>query len=223
MRAAGRVGQMTKPRNTLASSDEILDYWFGDVAEDRPFDRQSVQMQRWYGKSPDIDEEIRRRFEPLYESLRKRAANGAVGTDGSLLDLVATIIVLDQFPRNMYRDTPRMYESDEIALRLAREALADAGFRDLDLFRQLFTLLPFMHAEDIGAQQVVLDNFERFRGRARERNLPSVGFFDQAMEFAHRHRDIIRRFGRFPHRNAILGRSSTPEEVAFLDQPDSGF
>ena len=123
----------------------------------------------------------------------------------------------------MYRDTSRMYESDKAALELAKFTLEHSSFVGLDLFKQLFVLLPFMHAEDIGAQSVILENFQRFQTEVQERNLPNAEFFGQAMKFATRHCEIIERFGRFPHRNSILGRESTPEEIKFLTQPDSGF
>ena len=206
----------------LALLADVLDFWFGDVAEDRPFDRRSVEMRRWYGKEPGIDTEIRRKFEPLYEDLRGTGIE-RLGSGRSVRDLTAKIIVLDQFPRNMYRDTPRMYESDEIALGLAEVILEHSAFRTLDLFQQLFALLPFMHAEGIEAQRIIIANFQRFQVEVRERNLPNNEFFVQAMDFARRHHDIVECFGRFPHRNSILGRKSTPEEIRFLEQPDSRF
>ncbi len=213
---------MTRMEKTLASSAEVLDYWFGTISHEQPFDMQSVQMQRWYGKSSEIDAEIRRRFEPLYESLRQTQVS-VDDSERSVEEALANLIVLDQFPRNMYRDTPRMYESDTLALDLAQWIHGTAAFDKLDLFRQLFTMVPFMHAEDAEAQRVVVGQFEKLRDRVRDAGLPNSTFFDQALDFAYRHAEIVNRFGRFPHRNAILGRKSTAEEVEFLKLPGSGF
>lgn len=202
--------------------ETVLPYWFGDIAEDRAFDRDSIQMQRWYGKSRDIDAEIRSTFLDLYEALRI-TADAALVQSLSFDKRVAAIIVLDQFPRNMFRDTPRMYESDDIALEQARLLSKAPEFDRLDLFKKMFVLLPFMHAEDLDSQDFMLSHFQQFPKQVRDRGLPNAEFFDEAQQFAERHREIIARFNRFPHRNSILGRETTAEEREFLKEPNSSF
>lgn len=200
----------------------VLSFWFGNVSETDPFEMNSIQMQRWYGKNPSIDAEIKETYENLYLALL-----GMKGSDAwyglTTQDLLAALIALDQFPRNMYRDTPSMYEADTLGLELASLLEGRPDFAKLDLFKQLFGLLPFMHAEDLSAQTLMLHYFEGFPKEDAKRGSPNADFFENALNFANRHHEIIKLFGRFPHRNDILGRVSTSREIEFLNQPDSGF
>ena len=149
---------------------------------------------------------MRGRFLPLWE----RAAGGGLGRwRGSPLASLALAIVLDQFPRNMFRGTPRAFSSDELALAVARAAVERGFDRLLSPVERTFVYLPFEHAEDLAAQR-------------RSVALSSALSPDRA-EYARRHYEIIARFGRFPHRNAILGRESIAEEAEFLEQPGSSF
>lgn len=200
----------------------VLPFWFGNVSETAPFDMGSVQMQRWYGKNPEIDAEIKDTYEGLYLSLLSMKGSNH-WHDLTTKDLLAALIALDQFPRNMYRDTPRMYEADALCLGLASALERRSDFGSLDLFKQLFGLVPFMHAEDISPQTRMLGYFEKFPKAVAKRGLPNKDFFENALNFAKRHHEIIDLFGRFPHRNEILGRVSTAREIEFLNQPDSGF
>jgi uncharacterized protein (DUF924 family) len=179
-------------------ADEVLRFWFGEGAE------RGKAHQRWFEKNSMFDSEIRSRFLPLYEAL---AANDAWLSRPD--DCLARIVVLDQFPRNMFRGTPRAFAADPIALAAAKHAVA-VGYdrRMLDVEKQ-FVYLPFEHSESLADQ-----------ARACELMRP-LG--EELYDWALRHQRIIERFGRFPHRNAILGRESTPEEVEFLKQPGSGF
>ena len=120
------------------------------------------------------------------------------------------MIVLDQFPRNIHRGTPDAFASDATALALAAGLIAKGGDRELSEVERQFLYMPYQHAEDLSVQERSLELF-RALGNAN------------VLDFATRHRDIIARFGRFPHRNVIVGRASTPEEVAFLQQPGSSF
>jgi uncharacterized protein (DUF924 family) len=149
---------------------------------------------------------VRRRFLPLWE----QAARGELDRWRSApLASLALIVVLDQFPRNMFRGTARAFASDALALAAARSALERSFDRLLSREERTFVYLPFEHAEDLAAQRRSLALF-----RALD---------PDDMEYARRHYEIIARFGRFPHRNAILGRESTPEEADFLKQPGSSF
>jgi uncharacterized protein (DUF924 family) len=179
-------------------ADEVLRFWFGEGAE------RGKAHKRWFEKNATFDAEIRSRFLPLYEELARR--NDWLSSSNYCL---ARIVVLDQFPRNMFRGTARAFAADPLALAAAKHALAKGYDRDLlDVERQ-FVYLPFEHSEGLADQQ-----------RACELMKP-LG--DDLYDWALRHQRIIARFGRFPHRNEILGRVSTPEEIEFLKQPGSGF
>ena len=194
-------------RQSSLCAGNILDFWFGapndlDYGESRDI---------WWTKCPAFDASIRVSFMANYE----RAAAGElddlqVTPRGTL----ALIIVLDQFPRNMFRGTPRMYATDAKALAMARRVL-DVGYDEaLIPIERLFVYLPFEHSEDLADQR---RSVELCRGLA---DLPDS---EQTIDSAVRHLEIIERFGRFPHRNAILGRDSTPEEATFLEEPNSSF
>ena len=177
---------------------EVLGFWFGRDAE------YGVAHQRWFQKDPAFDAEVRRRFRSLHAEL---AGNGE-WLDAPR-ECLARIIVLDQFPRNMFRGTPHAFASDALALAAARHAIASGYDRDWLRVEKIFAYLPFEHSETLADQE-----------RACELMRP-LG--EEQYDYALRHKAIIERFGRFPHRNAILGRASTAEEVAFLKLPGSGF
>jgi uncharacterized protein (DUF924 family) len=183
--------------------EDVLAFWFGEGEE------YGKRQKRWFEKDAAFDAEVARRFGALYERLR--ASDEWLDPARACL---ARIIVLDQLPRNMYRGTPRAFASDAQALAAARHAL-DAGYdRDLLPAERLFVYLPFEHSERLADQE---------RACALCEPLGAFPETDDVPRYAYAHRDIIRRYGRFPHRNAILGRSSTPEELEFLKQPGSSF
>ena len=179
-------------------ASEVLRFWFGEGAD------YGVVHKRWFEKNPAFDVEVRDRFLGVYESQ-------LVGRDwlAQPHPCLARIIVLDQFPRNMFRGTPQAFATDALALAAARHALAAGYDRDWLRVEKIFAYLPFEHSEALADQQ-----------RACELMRP-LG--EEQYDYALRHKAIIERFGRFPHRNAILGRASTPEEIEFLKQPGSGF
>jgi uncharacterized protein (DUF924 family) len=177
---------------------QVLAFWFGSGAD------YGIPQRRWFEKDAAFDAEVRRLFLAAYETL---AQSGEwLDTAGGCL---ARIIVLDQFPRNMFRGSPRAFATDRLALAAARHAIASGYDRDWLRVEKIFAYLPFEHSESLADQE-----------RACELMRP-LG--DEQYDYALRHKAIIERFGRFPHRNAILGRESTPEEVEFLKQPGSGF
>jgi uncharacterized protein (DUF924 family) len=177
---------------------EVLRFWFGDGAE------RGKAHKRWFEKDAAFDAEVRRRFLPLYETLAGNQEWLARADE-----CLARIIVLDQFPRNMFRGSARAFAADPLALAAARHAVAQGYDRDLLPVERQFVYLPFEHSESLADQE-----------RACELMRP-LG--EELYDWALRHKRIIERFGRFPHRNAILGRESTPEELDFLKQPGSGF
>lgn len=182
------------------SAAQVLLFWFGGPGE------AGKAQKRWFEKSDAFDRDIRGRFLALYE----RGASGALaGWKDTPRECLALIVLLDQFPRNMFRGTPRAFATDALALAAARHALAAGYDRDWLRVEKIFAYLPFEHSEALADQQ-----------RACELMRP-LG--EEQYDYALRHKAIIERFGRFPHRNAILGRDSTPEEIEFLQQPGSGF
>jgi uncharacterized protein (DUF924 family) len=134
---------------------------------------------------------------------------------------LAAVIVLDQFSRNMYRDTPDMYSGDALALRWAQDGIEQGQAKDLGYDERAFLYMPLMHAEQFDCQDRCVELFEAEAERAvGARVRKRTG---QSRDYARLHRDIVARFGRFPHRNDILGRASTPEEIEFLTTPGSSF
>ncbi|MBE0625387.1 MAG: DUF924 domain-containing protein [Burkholderiales bacterium] len=191
----------------MADFREVLDFWFGPAgspAYGRPRDA-------WFEKSAAFDEAIRARFLDLY---LLAADTGMPAWQAAPDSLLALIVLLDQFPRNLFRGTSRAFATDARALAAARLAVARGYDRMLAPVQRWFVYLPFEHAEDLETQRQCLALFEDLRS-----DPDSAGTID----YARRHFEIIARFGRFPHRNAILGRVSTPEEVEFLRLPGSGF
>ena len=186
--------------------DDVWSFWFGKL--DLTGDASPAVAKRWWTKDPAFDQEIRERFGDLHFSV---VAGEREAWREEMRGALAYVIVLDQFSRNMYRDTPGMFASDEQALAAARDAVARGLDQQAPRAPRSFFYLPYMHSEELADQDECVALFERLQGAAYN------------LMFAEKHRDIIRRFGRFPHRNAILGRVSTPEEEAFLREPGSSF
>lgn len=136
---------------------------------------------------------------------------------------VAVIVALDQLPRNIHRGTAAMYAHDDLAVTMSHRAAGLVGGPRGDLYRASFVSMPLMHSERLAEQDEMLAHFEAIVAEAERRASPNLAYFRNALDFAHRHRDIVARFGRFPHRNALLGRVSTPEEEAFLKEEGSSF
>jgi uncharacterized protein (DUF924 family) len=138
------------------------------------------------------------------------------------LGLLALTILLDQIPRNIYRGTKDMYKHDALGLLVSDRARA-MGIDHLPLVQQMFLSVPLMHVENLTIQQQMLVHFERLVDLAQTRSPQNVGFFGFALNYAKRHVDVIEKYGRFPHRNAIVGRASTDVETAFLENSDAYF
>lgn len=193
--ASGRLHMAAVQFSTSEWAEEVLSFWFG------------LPKAAWFERSDDLDRQCADRFKLLHQHLSALAPVEACGGARSAL---AAVIVLDQFSRNMFRETPRAFASDAHAKAIAEQALAYGFEGQYSLDERAFLYLPFEHSED-GEDQV-----------------RSVALFetlgdDNYLSFAKAHKAIIDRFGRFPHRNAILGRTSTPEELVFLQEPGSSF
>lgn len=197
------MGEHMTASDSSATIRTVLGFWFGDLPPGTDPEPRDV----WFKPTPDFDREITERF--LGDT--ERAAAGELDDlMGSAEGCLALVILLDQFPRNMFRGTARAFAADDKALTIARHAL-DKGFdTSLPPVACLFLYLPFEHSEDLADQERSVALFEALKN-------------DYWLDYAVRHRDIVARFGRFPHRNAILGRASTAEEEAFLKQPGSSF
>ncbi|MDT3280194.1 DUF924 family protein [Shewanella scandinavica] len=178
------------------TAEQVLTFWF-----------EEIEPKLWWIKDVEFDAQIKQRFgDILAQAKRGELSHWRVTPQGRL----AEIIVLDQFSRNIYRDTPAAFEADAIALVLAQEAVAQQVDLALKPKQVPFLFMPYMHSESAMIHQVAVKLFNREAAVAN-------------LTFELQHKAIIDRFGRYPHRNAILGRESTAEEIAFLREPGSSF
>jgi len=200
---------------TQTGIEDILAFWFGSAAGDSA--TAAAQKKLWWSKDAVIDAEIRERFGALVAT----AAGGAHREWArEPRGRLALILLFDQFPRNIYRDTPQAFAHDGLALRLALDGINSGADRSLRAIEKVFFYLPLEHAESAQMQERSVALFEELlAGAVEEDRKTFAGYLDYALQ----HRDIVQRFGRFPHRNRILGRASTAEEQEFLRQPGSSF
>lgn len=184
---------------TIQSQDQaqaVLDFWFDD--QTKPY---------WFAKSDEFDQLIADRFgEVLVQASQGKLDHWQDTAKGK----VALIIVLDQFSRNVYRDTPEAFGQDAMALMIAQTLVASPEFEQLNEAERHFALIPYMHSESATVHEEAVKLFARYTDA-------------KTLDFEHQHKVIIDRFGRYPHRNAILGRASSEAELAFLDEPNSSF
>jgi len=200
----------------VSEIEQVLDFWFGACGADGALDPAKRGM--WFGDGHRHDAAIRKRFGKLH----RRASRGELDAEWSATPrgTIALIVVLDQFSRHIHRGTARAFGQDPAAQRLATAGVEHGVDRALIPAQRAFFYLPFEHAEDIELQRLGTRQFERLSTEvAPGWRKDYISFAD----YAGHHRDIIERFGRFPHRNRILGRVSTPEEIEFLKQPGSSF
>ncbi len=185
----------------------VLDFWFGATGSPEHGKPRAV----WFRKSDAFDQEVRDRFLALHAS----AASGELAAwDETPLSLLSLIIVLDQFPRNMFRNNARAFATDAQALAAAQRMVGRGWDFKLEPLERSFAYLPYEHAEDLAQQQRSVELFGR---------LSTDAALAEPLRWALKHHDVIAHFGRFPHRNAVLGRVSTPAEMEFLKQPGSWF
>jgi uncharacterized protein (DUF924 family) len=175
---------------------EILTFWF-----------EELEPSQWWDKDDELDRLITERFSNIHEQARKcelfpwrKSAKGRL----------AEIIVLDQFSRNIYRNSPLAFANDALALALSQEAMSQEADEQLSPKERSFLYMPFMHSESLKIHEIAIALYEK-------------NGIQQNLEFERKHQAIIQKFGRYPHRNEVLGRQSTNEEVSFLKQPDSSF
>lgn len=174
----------------------IIDFWFRQTAP-----------EQWFMVDLDFDQKIRRMFGEL---VPKAAAGEFASWRKSLEGRLAEILILDQFSRNIYRGRPESFAQDALALALAKEAIKDPLHWSLDKPEKTFLYMPFMHSENMEDHEKAVELFSQ----------PEL---ESNLDFEFKHKRILEQFGRYPHRNAILGRASTPEEIEFLKKPNSSF
>jgi uncharacterized protein (DUF924 family) len=178
------------------TDDDVIHFWFEELT---PAD--------WFKKDDALDATIKTRFEKAYWAATRNELFSWRRTHQGRL---SEIIILDQFSRNMFRDDPQAFAFDQLAVCLALEAIDRKVDQQLPIHQRKFIYMPLMHSESLLIHEVAVNKFEQ----------PGL---EDNLRYEHLHRDIIQRFGRYPHRNAVLGRASTAEEEAFLKEPRSSF
>jgi uncharacterized protein (DUF924 family) len=174
----------------------ILKYWF-----------EEIDHSLWWSKNDAFDQRIRERFAGIHaKAIRCELFDWRKDAEGRL----AEIIVLDQFSRNMFRDSPLSFANDSLALALSQEAISVGANQKLSPIQRSFLYMPFMHSESLIIHEIAMDLYKK-------------NGIQSDLDFEIKHQDVVKRFGRYPHRNRILGRASTKFEIEFLNQPGSGF
>jgi len=201
---------------SLASPDDILDDWIGPAAHDATL--AGARMGVWFGRSDAVDRDLRARYLTTLQAL----ADGLAETwaERGARPRLAAIIAMDQFTRNIFRGTAKAFTLDDRALGLAKEGLVLGQDAELTEIEQVFFYMPLQHSERMADQALSVDLFGRLVDSAREAFRPIMA---NCLDYARQHRDVIERFGRFPHRNAMLGRPNTAAEQEYLAQPGAGF
>jgi uncharacterized protein (DUF924 family) len=195
--------------------EAVLEFWFGSNPDDAVVAKEQAAL--WWSKTSQIDEEIRERFTGL---VTKAGAGELSEWQSTPSGRLALILLTDQFPRNIYRQSPQAFAYDPQALALCVHGIDRGSDLKLRPIERVFFYLPLEHAEAFEHQQRAVQYFRELVALVGAGQKP---IFEEYLDFAVRHRDIIARFGRFPHRNKILRRQSTPEELAFLAEPGSSF
>lgn len=180
--------------NSLPDHEEVLEFWFSDAVK-----------PKWFQSTPDFDRILTERYAQLWES----ACSGRLAAwSETPRPALALVIVLDQFPLNMFRGKPESFKTEAASREIARQAIANGFHEQLSGEQKAFLYMPFMHSEDLDDQDYAIQLFEE------------AGLHDN-VKWARHHRDIVQKFGRFPHRNRILGRESTREERAYLSSDEA--
>lgn len=188
--------------------EDIIRFWFDRL----PHESGTGSYRKvWFAKDPAFDQEIETRFRSVYE---QAAAGKLDHWQETAIGSLALILLLDQFPRNLFRGQSRAFATDDKALAIAQRLIDQGRDQDLPPIQRWFVYLPLMHSENLDHQNQCVELFETLREN------PEI---ESAYIYALKHRDVIEQFGRFPHRNPFLGRTTTPEEAEFLKQPGSSF
>ena len=197
------------------SPEDIHRYWFADALTDPA--RAGLRMAFWFRSDSETDQSIAQRFAP---AVRDAALGLLSGWQAQPQSCLALIIVFDQFPRNIYRGTPAAFEHDSRALSVTRRGIAAGHLGALRTIEQAFFLMPFQHVEDLDSQREGVLHFEKM---VNDAPIDWRSLADGILSYARQHLEIVERFGRFPHRNAILGRVSTPAEREYMGSHGESF
>ncbi|PLX99061.1 MAG: DUF924 domain-containing protein [Desulfuromonas sp.] len=199
----------------MTRHDDILMFWFGALEPDKPVSPERSRL--WFGGLDETDQLIRDNF---LDDVERAAAGEYDSWSGTARGRLALILLLDQFTRNIFRKTPQAFACDEKALSICQDGLGIAQDLDLSVIERAFFYLPLEHSEKIEIQRRSVAAFQQLIDAATPAQRQACESFH---DYAVRHYEIIARFDRFPHRNKILGRRSTPDEIEFLKQPGSSF
>ncbi|MEM6703410.1 MAG: DUF924 family protein [Acidobacteriota bacterium] len=209
-----------------ATVERVVGFWFGELEISKPGAAAEEHLrERWFGGGEAFDREIERHFESLLPALEASLRGSEPQVPSDLLAdepaaRLARVLVLDQFSRNLYRDGAAMFATDDLALAETMKGLEEGVDAQLGGDARAFFLMPLMHSEDREVQRLSVESFGRLLEDSPESyREPAENYLD----YARQHRVIVDRFGRYPHRNGLLGRASTGEEEEFLGQPGSSF
>ena len=193
--------------------NDIHAYWFERISDDTRIVKKQPPFLKWFRSNRAIDDEIRESFGHLLNET-DIPEGGVAGPRGRL----SLIILFDQLVRNMYRGTPSAYAYDDQALSLTKAMIADESDRTCLLIERAFIYMPLMHSENLQDQELSVQKCAELLADSKQLNSPNVAYFKGNLDYARKYQRIIERFGRFPHRNEVLGRNSSPREVEFLCQ-----
>jgi len=200
----------------MSAVEEILEFWFQGWNDHAERIEDDPLTALWWGQSRATDDRVRDRFEAAH----LQAARREIATD-SASSAVANILLLDQVPRNIYRHTPHMFATDGLARNATLALMGSPVWVSVPFIHRYFALMPLMHSESLADHDRAVTAFGELVEATAD--LTRASQYASSLEYELRHRAIIERFGRYPHRNQTLGRTSTPEELAFLEQPGSSF
>ena len=199
---------------------DILHFWFEGLNDAAKIDKNAPAVKKWFIKNTQFDQDIKNKFEKtLIEARQGQHRDWEQSASGRL----ALVILFDQFSRNIYRGTPQAFTTDSLALQLTLKSIDDKKDQGLELIERLFLYMPLMHAEDLSIQRMSVVKFNDLVQESKIKSPQNTAYYAYTLDYAQKHLAIIERFGRFPHRNEVLGRESTKEELIFLTQPGSRF
>jgi uncharacterized protein (DUF924 family) len=192
---------------------DIMKFWFQGITPETPLSSKIPIVKLWFNSDADFDARVRSNFFVLFQdSVISSIVQGADSPEERL----GKIICFDQFPRNIFRTTPMMFNFDHVALNFALEGLEKKEHLKLRLYERIFFYMPLMHAEDLKVQERSVELFEELAEEAKKSAKHSSSYYASNLKYAREHCDVIKTFGRFPYRNEVLNRKSSPEEIKFL-------
>lgn len=197
----------------MSQAEEILQFWFQDATDDMIINKNEEPFKNWFSGGREFDEEIRSKFEQDYLKAKSGELDSwSESKEGAL----ALILLFDQIPRNIYRNTPQAYETDDDALLISVSLITNGKDKNYSYLERLFIYMPLMHCEDIGQQYMSRQCFQDLVTENEENSTDNVEYYQYHLKYALSYYEQIERFFRFPHRNKILNRESTEAEIDFL-------